>query len=225
MAKFTYHKANGSFGSRTRAHYISFRGKKYYLPKTKKSREKIIERVRKNAARPSFSDKIKSQGLRAATSPPTQARYFTENKTLNIPGQKDKTFDIEKNIFQLNKPLKINARNIERKIRFLKKNSYPHFLKTFKKHKGRNFLFRIDTAYINESKEFSKVLGVFKKDKDGLSDGRGFSLGRMLNITSLKKFKKYIDDTFALFIKSFETYLARSGIAYGQINALILEIS
>lgn len=221
----TYHGANGRFASKKKARYVKSAGKIYQLPRGKKAREKVIARAEKRATKPSFSDKIKSQGVRVGSSQPTHARYFSESKTLNVPGSLDKTFDIEKLTFELNRPAKITPRLKEKAIRRLKRNAYKKFLKTFSENKGANFLFRIDTAYSDGNKDFVKTEGVHKKDKDGLSDGRGYSMGRYLNITSKKKFLKYLDDSFYGFSKSLETYLARKGIRAGQINALTLEVS
>lgn len=223
--RVTYHGAKGRFASKAKARYLKVGNKTYQLPKGKKDRQKIIDRAQKRALKPSFSDKIKKQGLRRATSQPTQARYFSETKTLTRPGMRGQTFDIVKWTYQLNRPIKITPRTILKQVKRLRRNSYPKLIGTFSQNKGKNFLFRIDTAYIDESKEFSKTTGVYKKDKDGLSDGRGFSIGRYLKVDKKKKFVKMLDDTFREFLKAFETYSARNGIAYGQINALILEVS
>jgi len=226
MKKRPIYRAKGKFSSKAKATSVTSAGKVYQLPRGNKAlREKIIRRAEKRALKPSFSDKIKAQGLRSATSRPTQARYFSKSKTLNIPGSLSKTFDIVKWTYELNRSIKITPRTAEKMIRRLKRNSYPKFLKTWRDNKGANFLFRIDTAYYDKTGDFVKTDGVFKKDKDGLSDGRGFSIGRYLEIETKKSFLNYLNMTFAHFLKSLETYLARKGIRAGQINALTLEVS
>lgn len=225
MKKITFRAKNGRTAKKRYAHAVWVGDKKYILPRGKKEREKIIARAQKRATKPTFSDKIKKQGLRTASSRPTQARYFSERKTLHVPGKKAATFDIQKNTFELNRAAKITRRTLPKRVRALKKNAYKKFLETFEKNKGKNFLFRIDTAFVDENKEFAKVEGVHKKDRSGLSDGRGYSMGRYLNITSKKKFLAYLNDSFYGFEKAFETYQARNGISFGQINALILEVS
>ncbi len=225
MKKITFHGKSGRFSKKARAAFVKVGQKRYILPRDKKEREKVIARAKKRATKPSFSDKIEKQGLTRASSPPSKARYFSETKTLNIPGAKGKTFDIVKWTYELNTPLKLTPRTIKKQIRKLQKNAYPKLLGTFKENKGSNFLFRIDTAYVNENGKFDKVTGVYKMDKDGLSDGRGFSLGRWLNVTKTSRFKLYIDSTFEEFAQTFVTYIGRKGINFGQINALILEVS
>lgn len=237
MKKITYHKAKGGFAKKSRAHYATLNNKKYYLPRSKIDREKIINRLEKKAARKSFNEKLREKGLRSVASPPTKARYFFIEKTLIKPGTKDETFDIVKSIYELNEPLNINQRNLPTKIRFLKNNAYPKFLEFYdnikesgqfrdkKKKRWPAYLFRIDTAYTNKTDEFSKVDGVYKKDSSHKSDGRGYSLGRRLDVSKKKTLVQHMNDTFDAFLKSFEIYINTKGITVGQINALILEVS
>lgn len=223
--RIVYLGAKGKFASKAKAKYVVSAGKKYELPRAKKEREKVIARAKKRAIKPTFGEKISAQGVRKASSQATHARYLTEYKTIHRPGKKHETFDIQKNTFELKLPRKITPKTIKKRIAALKKNAYKKFLKTWEANKGKNFLFRIDTAYVDEKGEFNKVDGVNKKDKSGLSDGRGYSMGRYLEITDKKKFLAYLNDSFYGFAKAYETYQARNGINFGQINALILEVS
>lgn len=216
---------NTRFAKKGSARVVIANGKVYKIPRNarKKEREKIIERARKTLGRETFAQKVARQIKEGTPSGPRKFRFYSEDKILNVPGSTTKTFKITKWFFELNPPyLFVNRENLQKKIRGLKNNSYPRFLQVFEP--GRNYLFRIDTAY-SDDKGFARVDAYLKPGKDGLSDGRGFSIGRTLEVEDKNKLLKYLNETFEEFIKGFETYIARKGIVSGQINALTLEIS
>lgn len=223
--RLVFKTVRGKFTSKAKARVVVANGKIFKIPRQarKKERERILERARKSLGRETFAQKVARQIKEGTPSGPRKFRFYAEDKTLNVPGSTSKTFTITKWFFELNPPyLFVNRENLTKKIRGLKNNSYPRFLEVFKP--GKNYLFRIDTAY-SDDKGFARVDAYLKPGKDGLSDGRGFSIGRTLEIEDKNKLLKYLNETFDEFIKGFETYIARKGIVSGQINALTLEIS
>ena len=216
---------NSRFAKKEKARVVIASGRVFRIPRNarKKERERIYERARKYLGRETFAQKVARQIKEGTPSGPRMFRFYSVDKTLNVPGSTTKTFKITKYIFELNPPyLFVNRANLKKKIRGLKNNAYPRFFENFEA--GKNYLFRIDTAYSDE-KGFARVDAYLKAGKDGLSDGRGFSIGRYLKIESKKKLLTYLNETFEEFMKGFETYIARKGIVSGQINALTLEIS
>lgn len=229
MAKIILRDAKGRFAKKSKA-VTAWRGKKRVAkiwPKTPPAkRKKILANAKKRAERPDFNEKVSRQISRAKRGKPKKVITRIERKILHVPGKKAQTFKIKKYYIEPDRALKLTPGTIQQVIRKLKRNAYPKLIKIYKQHRGKNFLFRIDTAYSDES-GFSKVDPYFavKGGKDRLSDGRGYSIGRYLEIDKSKKFKKYIESTFESFIRAFETYVGTKGIMFGQINALTLEVS
>ncbi len=221
------YRRKGKFASAAKATSVWSGEKEFKIHRhaTKKERKKIIDRARKQLGRLTFDQKISAQLPVTATAPGEGRRYLWwrgEPKILNVPGKKGVTFAIVKWHFQLKPPIKINLSNKAKVIRNLKNGFYPKAFSVFEP--GRNYLFRIDTAYSDES-GFSRTTAFLKAGKDGLSDGRGFSIGRLLEVETKGRLVRYLNDSFEAFLKGFETYISRKGIIAGQINSLTLEIS
>lgn len=220
-------KRGSRFAKKSNATEVWANGKRFAIhPKAgKKERQRVFDKARKYLNRVSFSDKV-AEKLPTPSTFPGEGRRFLwwrgEPKTLNVPGKRNQTFDIYKWYFEISPPVNISLQNKEKVVRDLKNNFYPKALSIFES--GKNYLFRIDTAY-KDNQGFARTTAYLKAGKDGLSDGRGFSIGRHLELETKAELISYLNDTFDAFLKGFETYIGRKGIISGQINALTLEIS
>lgn len=217
-------KGTRRFSSRARARIVRAGKFEFIIPPraTKKEKARVLARAQRRLNRATFNEKVSKQ-VKPVSEKVGRFRTETEVKTLNVPNTL-KTFDIRKHYFVLDNPIRIDLSVIHSQIRILKRNSKSFFLDIFNQNQGANFLFRIDTAY-SDADGFSRVNAYYKPGKDGLSDGRGFSIGRHLALEEEEEFWEYLNNTFSSFLEAFKTYMARKGIIHGQINALTLEVS
>lgn len=223
MKRLIYRNARGKFTSAKKARIVQAGDKIYRIPARarKFERERIVNRARKQLNKVSFSDKIAKQ-LPILSGAPEKVRWTSEQKILNVPGKKNTTFEVTKYYFELNPPAVIDLTNVKDQTNEIMSKFWKRAKEVF--IPGKNYLLRIDTAYKDNS-GFSRTTAVLKAGKDGLSDGRGYSIGRYLEIDDLDRLLKYFKDSIYGFLKSFETYIARKGIISGQINAITMEIS